>query len=99
MVEDLISEIGINSQGGLFVKPATRAFPYIYREAMEVSWDPATAVLFGPKPLAWSYVDWFRQIRSAASEQGTQLVIGPETRWRDMPDELRVEIERAAKVR
>lgn len=99
MVEDLISEIGINSQGGLYVKPATKAFPYIYREAMEVSWEPATAVLFGPAPREWSYVDWFVQIRSAASEQGVHLVIGPNTRWHDVPDELRVEIEGTAKIR
>jgi len=99
MVEDLISEIGINSRGGLFVMPATKAFPYTYREAMEVSWDPASAVLYGPAPREWSYANCFRQIRAAALEQGTLLVIGPHTRWRDVPDDLRAEIEKVAEVR
>ena len=96
---DVISEVGLDGRGGLFIRPASRAFPYIYREAMEVGWDPTKGYLFGPPPREWSYADWFRQICAAALEQGTVLVLEPTTVWRDIPDNLRTEIELAAKGR
>ncbi|AZH14719.1 hypothetical protein EIB18_19780 [Caulobacter vibrioides] len=99
MAEELISEIGISSQGELFIRPANKTFPYIYREAMQVSWDPALGYLYSPPPREWSHLDWFQQICSAALEQGADLVIGPRTKWRDVPENIRVEIIKVAKAR
>jgi len=40
MVEDEIAEVGIDHDGRLYVRPTGHSFPYIYRAAKEVSWDP-----------------------------------------------------------
>lgn len=99
MSEDLISEIGFDGRGGLLVKPASTKFPYIYREAMEVSWEPNGAYLYGPRPRDWSIADWFRQICTAAAKQGTVLLLSEKTRWIDVPGDVRRQIEEASNTR
>jgi hypothetical protein len=88
MNTDAIEAIGIDDHGSLWVKPTTSTFPYIYREAMEVHWDAARSCLFSPKPRDWSYVDWFRQIRAAARNQGVMLHLVPRTSWSDVDPDL-----------
>jgi len=73
MRADEIEAVGIEGNGSLWVKPATSTFPFIYREAMEVHWDDERRCLYSPKPREWSYLRWFRQIRDAARDQGTEL--------------------------
>jgi len=90
---DTIAEIGIDQSGRLYIKPTTKKFPYIYREAMEVTWDTTTDALYSPVPREWSYRDWYRQIVNAATEQGCALMITSETRWTNVPDDLRSKIE------
>ena len=92
-MEDLISEIGIDEDGRLYVKPSTQAFPMIYREAMEVHWSSEQRYLYGAMPRQWSYLDWFYQILRAASEQGCKLVLGPDVSWINVPVELQQQIE------
>jgi hypothetical protein len=76
MVEDEIIEVGIDQDGKLYVRPTSQRFPYIYRAAMEVGWDPVRGALFSPKPQEWSHLDWFRQILAAiADEYGVCLRI------------------------
>jgi hypothetical protein len=94
MVEDEIAEVGIDHDGRLYVRPTGHSFPYIYRAAKEVSWDPVRGVLFSPKPREWSYRDWFSQILSAVSDEyGVRLKVGPGAIWSNVPDELRKQIE------
>ena len=94
MVVGKIAEVGIDQGGKLYVRPSGHAFPYIYRAAMEVGWDPSRGVLFAPKPREWPYLDWFRQIvAAAASEYGVRLRIDATTVWTDIPDPLRTQIE------
>jgi hypothetical protein len=94
MVIDEIVEVRIDADGKLLVRPQVRTFPYIYRAAMQVGWDPDNRTLFSPKPREWSYLQWFRQIVAAASDEyGVRLVITPQTAWSDVPDALRAEIE------
>jgi hypothetical protein len=88
MSSDSVLEVGIDGKGSLYVKPASAEFPYIYREAMEVHWDANRGVLFGPPPRKWSYVDWYRQILSAAKTQGHLLQVTDDTRWSNIPDPL-----------
>jgi hypothetical protein len=96
MKTDKIEAIGIDEVGSLWVKPATATFPYIHRETMQVYWDAGLLRLYSPKPVEWSYADWFRQIRDAAREQGVELEVGPTTAWSGIVPELRAIISRIA---
>ncbi|MCB4769017.1 hypothetical protein LGR54_10410 [Ancylobacter sp. Lp-2] len=89
MQTDAIEAIGIDDGGSLWVKPATAAFPFMYREAMEVHWDAERACLYGPKPRERTYAAWFGQIGDAAREQGVDLRLVPETAWTGIDPELR----------
>jgi hypothetical protein len=94
MVIDEILEVRIDADGKLLVRPQVHTFPHIYRAAMQVGWDPDNRTLFSPKPREWSYLQWFRQIVAAASDEyGVRLVIAPQTAWFNVPDTLRAEIE------
>lgn len=93
MTADKIDEIGIDANGSIYVQPRKAAFPYIYREAMDVSWDAAAGRLFSPPPREWSYAKWFSQLVAAAKEQGVALSVTPETRWVNVEPQVRVGIE------
>jgi len=68
MGRDEIAEIEIDAAGQLHVVPASQAFPYIHREAMEVHWDPERNSLHSPPPRKWSYTRWFQQILAASKK-------------------------------
>ena len=91
MDKDSITAVEIDSEGRLHVVPATRTFPHVYREAMEVSWDPGRLSLHSPVPRDWPYSRWLEQILAAASAQGVRLIMGPSTRWLNVPPDLRIE--------
>jgi len=94
MTTDEIVEVRIDGDGKLLVCPKVSRFPHIYRAGMEVGWDPDSRTLFSPKPREWSHLHWFRQIVAAAvGEYGIRLVVTPQTRWTDVSDALRTEIE------
>lgn len=93
MQSDEIVEVGIDEQGSLYVQPRATKFPLIYREAMEVGWDQQRQRLFSPKPREWSYVQWFRQLREGAKEQGVLLQLVPTTTWSNVPADVRQDIE------
>ena len=87
-----ISRVEINARGQLHIVPVGCEFPYIYREAMEVNWATATRSLFSPVPREWSYVDWYRQILSAARKQGVQLTPDAATEWAGIDPDLRAQM-------
>jgi len=91
-MEDLIEEIGIDEEERLYIKPATEAFPMIYREAMEVHWNSERKYLYGAKPRKWSHIEWYQQIIKAASEQGCKLILSPSVLWVNIPNELQAKI-------
>jgi hypothetical protein len=93
---DLISEVGIDEQGRLYVVPSTHQFTMIYREAMEVHWDTKRNALYGPKPREWSYRDWFAQIIAAAHSQGVDLKLSNTTMWIAISEEDQREFSKAA---
>ena len=93
MKTDTIKEIGIDKEERLYVKPSSASFPMIYREAIEVHWDKNSQCLYGAKPRKWSYSDWYKQIISGASMQGTNLKLYSSTQWVNVPTELQQEIE------
>jgi hypothetical protein len=92
MKNDNIIEIGINNNEGLYIKPASATFPFMYREAIEVHWDEKENCIYGPKPRKWSYLDWYNQIVSGAKIQECNLLITNETKWVNIPEELKQEI-------
>lgn len=87
-----IEAIGIDDASRLWIKPRERAFPYIYREAMEVHWNDEAGFLYSPKPRKWTYVKWFQQVVDAARQQGCCLRVTEETRWENIPRELQEDI-------
>jgi hypothetical protein len=95
VTEEHIDEIGIDEDGRLYVRPRQRTFPFIWRAAMGIEWDPSRSALLGPKPPNdWSYLQWFTQIVDAASgEYGVRLKISTGTVWTNVPDAIRHEIE------
>ncbi len=96
MRRDTIAAIEIDTDDKLHVVPSTQTFEYIYREAMEVHWDPAHRSLYSPKPREWSYSQWFQQILSAAREQGCELQLSPSTEWLNIDLALKAEIMQTA---
>jgi len=92
MIEELITAVSIDDEGRLRVKPKSAKFPYIYREAMEVTWDSSQAELCSPVPRSWSYADWFCQICDAVLQQGTRLKVDSATQWRGVSSEVRQEM-------
>ncbi len=61
---------------------------------MEVYWDNNGHFLYSPAPREWGYLRWFEQIMNAAKEQGCQLYITDNTKWKDIQDDLKDEIVR-----
>ena len=90
---DLIIEIGIDTKERLYVKPENESYPMIYREAAEVHWDAEGRFLYSPKPREWSYFDWFTQILGVADPSTDSLMISEETKWKEIPEELKSRIE------
>lgn len=94
MNTDIITEIAIDDSGQLTVRPLKQNYKYIYRSALEVHWDSKQECLYSPKPREWSYLDWYKQIVSAVmSEYEYKLVITQETKWTNITDTLKQEIE------
>jgi hypothetical protein len=96
MKTDVVAAIEIGEQGRLHVKPATQEFPFAYREAMEVSWEPTSRTLSSPTPRDWSYGRWFQQIEAVASAQGILLVLEAHTQWINVPQSVQREIMEVA---
>ena len=89
---DIIAELEIGEDGRLHVVPSTHAFPYIYREAMQVHWDSARRSLYSPCPREWSYARWFKQILAAAREQGCKLQVTGTTKWINVDSSVKAAI-------
>lgn len=93
MTIDKILEIGIDDKERLFVKPQTEQFEFIYRDASGISWDDKEKFLYSPKQGELTYFDWFRQIILATKgEYGCELKITNETKWTNIPAELKIQI-------
>jgi len=95
MITDQITDVEIDTEGRLRIRPAEQDLSQIWRAAAEVGWDPETRALYGPKPREWSYATWFQHLVAAArDEYGVTLRLSPETRWLNVPPDTRSAIER-----
>ena len=81
MRQDEIARVEIDANGRLHVVPLSCSLPFVWREAMEVHWDPKRRSLYAPPPREWSRARWLRQIVDAARTQGIELVVTEETKW------------------
>jgi hypothetical protein len=90
-----IAEVAIDSAGRLRVFPVFNSYPMIYREGVEVQWDSDGRFLYSPKPREWTYLHWFQHIIGIAGG----LALSTDTRWTNVPDELRREVEAWMKQR
>jgi hypothetical protein len=102
MRDVVIREIKVDAAGRLVVVPdlpPTEDFRFIYRAAMEVTWDESSRGLSPPVPLpgGWSHPDWFQQIRRAVAEEyGVKLLVDPATKW-SASDELSYALKKPGK--
>ncbi len=96
MARENISSIGVDDLGSLWVKPSKSAFPHIYREAMEINWDNERCVLFCPKPLKWTHVEWFKQLLYSAHYNGINLLITSDTDWVNIDSKVANSFEEGA---
>ncbi len=95
MVTDQITDVEIDAEGRLRIRLAKQDLSQIWRAAAEIGWDPETRALYGPKPREWSYAKWFQHLVAAAcDEYGVTLRLSPETRWLNVPLDIRNAIER-----
>lgn len=94
--EDKIIEIAIDEYGRLCITPEIEKFHYIYREGMDVHWDEKKSRLHGSKLRSyegsWGYLDWYKQIIKAASEQGVKLNITKKTKWINISNNIKSDI-------
>jgi len=90
MTTDKIVEIGIDEQGKVFVKPETKIFEFIWRDASAIRWDETKKILYSPKAGELTHYDWYREILLATKgEYGCQLILTEKTQWTNIPDDLR----------
>lgn len=90
MMNDNISEIGIDNLERLYIVPEKKEFSMIWRSAAEVHWDTDKKFLFSPKPREWSYYQWYCHVIDIVRvEYGCQLLLTINTKWINVPDQLR----------
>ena len=91
--KDTISEIGIDNQKRLYIKPKEEKFALIYRTATEVHWAHKGNFLYSPKPKDWTYLDWYRQIIGVVeTECNCKLLLTDKTIWVNVPTDLKAQI-------
>ena len=60
---------------------------------MEVHWNEKGDFLYSPVPREWFHLDWFKQITNAVEEQGYSIRISSATRWNNISESLKKEIQ------
>jgi DNA-binding transcriptional regulator/RsmH inhibitor MraZ len=96
IIKDRILIIEIDNAGRLHIKPEMSKFTLIYRTATEVHWDKDKRTLYSPKPREWNYLDWFIHITGVAkADCNTDLIVTDETKWVNVPDDLKKKITKA----
>lgn len=91
--QDEISEVGIDENEQLFIKPKNERFTLIYKTSTEVHWNEKALILYSPKPREWSYFDWYWHITNVAEKEfKCKLMLTPRTNWTNIPDDLKKQI-------
>ena len=92
-----IKEVSFSPEASLRIVPDTQetdTFQWIHRAGAGTRWEPASSAFIAYEPHNWKPFDLFRQIlTSAEGELGVQLHLTSRTRWAEVPEELRDNIE------
>ena len=95
-----IVEIGINTEGRLYVKPAlspTKDYAFIYRDATSVRWAADRRSLYVLSTLQAPATDDWRRIRAAVErEYGDRLILTPDTKCASIPADIEQELRNAS---
>ncbi len=95
MKPDKIVLLEIDQTGRLLIKPEKKRFTMVYRSAAEVHWDNKLNCLYSPKPREWTYLDWYKHIVSLIeTKYNIKLIINETTKWINIPETLRIEIDK-----
>ncbi|MBQ0907734.1 hypothetical protein KBJ98_03345 [Flavobacterium sp. F-328] len=90
---DEITEIEIDENERLLIKPKRSKFTLIYRTATKVHWDEKFSALCSPKLREWNYLNWYQHIVNGAEvECNTKLIITARTVWTNIKDDLKKKI-------
>jgi len=96
MHDEAITEIGIDGEGRLYVRPSNSSFEHIYRTASGVRWDEEAGCLFAPVPRDWTQRRWLdRIVADVADEYRVRLRITAITRWTGITPEAELELRAA----
>ena len=97
MRDEAITEIGIDGDGRLYVRPSNSSFEHIYRTASGVHWNGERGYLFAPIPREWTQGKWFERIVAmVADEHGVRLRTTSATLWAFMTKEIEAELRSIA---
>ena len=92
-----IAQIEVAESGLLSIAPGVpdvEHFEHICRTATGVRWLRGCRSFSPVRMAELSHAQWFSVIvGAAASEYGVQLEITPQTKWQNVPAEIRAEIE------
>jgi hypothetical protein len=86
MISDLINEIGIDEERRIYLQPHQTNFPQIYREGIDLHWEPLTRRLRSSVPRDWSYLQWFQHLVTGS---GVDFTLSPSVTFTAVPDDLR----------
>lgn len=90
-----IDEVLIHESLGLCIVPIPPSeYQYIYRAARSARWSSESRMLYSVLSDGWTYLDVFKSIVSAVSEEyGDRLFVNGTTTWSAVPESVQAEIE------
>jgi len=97
MRDEAITEVRIDGDGRLYVRPTSSSFEQIYRTASGVHWNDEGGYLFAPIPREWTQGKWFERIvAEVADEYRIRLRITSATMWVGVTHEIEKELRSIA---
>ena len=91
--KDNIFEIGIDGKVGIYIKPETAKFPFIWRSASGVHWDEKKYILCTTNQSGWTHLQWYKQIIGAVlDEYGFEFILTDKTIWTNIHKDLKQNI-------
>ncbi len=80
----------LDVESGLMVRPVSKDFEFIYRDASGIRWNPQHKALIAYEPLRWDSKDLFEQILFAVrNEYGITLFTSASTTYTNISEDLK----------
>ena len=88
-----ISEIGIDGNIGIYIRPETAKFPFIWRSASGIHWDDRKNILHTTNQTGWTHLQWYKQIVGVIrDEYSYELLLTDKTIWINISNDLKKEM-------